>query len=270
MLCFPRAKINIGLNITERRRDGYHNIESIFYPVDYYDTLEILPSKKLNFKNYGLKVPSKPEQNLSVKAFKLIQQEYKIPDIEMILLKNIPISSGLGGGSSDATAALKLLDTIFDLKISHQKLTSFAARLGSDCPFFVINQPMFVFGTGDKFEATDLDLTNYHVLIVSPKIEISTEEAYKNCTPELPKRRLKDLINLPISIWKNSIKNDFEEFVFHRHPDILELKNKLYDLDALYASLSGSGSSVYGLFKNNVTFKDELFRNCRIWQGVLK
>lgn len=250
MIVFPNAKINIGLNIVEKRPDGYHNIESIFYPVkELYDVLEIVEANKLQFSSSGITIPGSESDNLCLKAYQLIQSDYKISPVHIHLHKVIPIGAGLGGGSSDAAFTLKALNQLFELNLTDDQLIGYARKLGSDCAFFIKNTPVYAFGKGDEFEAIVMDLTNYNIKIEYPNIHIGTAEAYAGVKPKPSSKSLKDLIKLPIENWKNSIKNDFEASIFLNYLQIKVLKEKFYNEGAIYASMTGSGSAVFGIFE---------------------
>jgi len=247
----PNAKINIGLNITGLLPNGYHSIETVFYPVDIFDHLEVesLPDATENqFFVKGLPIEGKPENNLVIKAWQLLRNEYNIAPVKITLDKNIPMGAGLGGGSSDAAFMLKSLNELFQLHIDRKKLKHLAARLGADCAFFIDNQPVFAQGKGDEFQPIAFSLKKFYLLVVKPDIHISTAEAYAETVPKKSEVSLKELIKKPIEEWKYFIKNDFEDSVFKRFPLIAEIKQKLYDNGAVYASMSGSGSAVYGIF----------------------
>ncbi len=274
MLLFPNAKINLGLAITERRRDGYHNLQTIFYPVGLTDILEIVPALSkpqghIHFRTTGLQIEGNEEDNLCVKAYKLLATEYEIPAVSVHLHKIIPTGSGLGGGSSDAAFMLKGLNNLFKLGISEDKLEGFASRLGSDCAFFIRNQPVSAHGKGNLMKHTDLKLNDYHIIIICPNINISTAEAYSFITPANPEFPPEKTVLLPINEWKKKLRNDFEKSVFHRYPQIRYIKDKLYNKGALYASMSGSGSSVYGIFKESPVIPKE-FLEYFTWCGPLK
>ncbi len=257
MVIFSNAKINIGLNITEKRSDSFHNIESIFYPVDLKDILEIVKSDSgLQFKNTGIVVDSLPEDNLIIKAYNLIAKDYDIQSVKIHLHKTIPIGAGLGGGSSNSVFMLKLLNDFFELSISNEQLTSYARQLGSDCAFFVKNIPIFASEKGDIFSDIDLDLSDYKIVVKNPNIFVSTQEAYSGIVPQIAEISLKNLIKRPISEWKHTIKNDFEKEIFKKYPKIKELKDEFYNKGAIYASMSGSGSSVYGIFEKDKSIKN--------------
>jgi 4-diphosphocytidyl-2-C-methyl-D-erythritol kinase len=244
MLVFPNAKINLGLDIIEQRDDGFHNIESCFYPVPWFDALEVIESNKLNFSSSGLEIPG--ENNICLTAYELLKQDFDLPPVNIHLLKNIPIGAGLGGGSADGAFMLKLLNTKFSLNISEAKLQQYAARLGSDCPFFIDNTASFVEGTGDVFSSINMDLKGLFIAIVYPEIHIDTTRAYKDITPSVLKLALKDTLqNSPMKDWSDKITNDFEA---NASETVLEIKKYLYAQGALYASMTGSGSAVYGLY----------------------
>lgn len=253
MIAFPNAKINIGLFITAKRSDGYHHLETIFYPVDKHDALEIVPSQnaKTSMSISGLKIEGEAKNNLVWKAYELLQNDYpdKISPIDIFLHKAIPMGGGMGGGSADAACMLKLMNDFFDLKIGQDKLLAYALLLGSDCPFFIINKPCYATGRGEMLQAISLDLAAYQIKIVNSNIHISTANAFKLLTPKPATFDLKKINTIPLSAWRNIIVNDFEESVFNIYPELKKIKDDLYESGALYASMSGSGSSVYGIFK---------------------
>tara|TARA_B100000900_G_scaffold249355_1_gene212260 strand:- start:2436 stop:3218 length:783 start_codon:yes stop_codon:yes gene_type:complete len=257
LILFPNAKINVGLHIKSKRVDGYHELETIFYPVKYCDVLEILPSHKLAFTRSGIDIPG--DGNLCLDAYQLLKQGFNIPTVHIHLHKIIPIGAGLGGGSSDAAFTLKGLNDLFDLQLSNEQLRMYAVQIGADCPFFIDNKPMLANGIGEVLEPIDLDLSAYHIAIVKPNIHISTAEAYSGVIPKEPLYSLRDLIKSPVKEWQ--IQNDFEQSVFAKHPAIEELKSYLYKQGAVYAAMTGSGSSVFALFKSrpNLNYKDSTF-----------
>jgi 4-diphosphocytidyl-2-C-methyl-D-erythritol kinase len=249
MLKFPNAKINLGLNITAKRADGYHDIESCFYPIPLKDALEIIPSKNLSFKTTGLAIPGSSHDNLILKAYELLKLDYALPPLEIILYKNIPMGAGMGGGSADGAFMLTLLNEYFELNIPVKKLEAYALKLGSDCPFFIENQAKLVSGRGEIFESTNLNLSGYHLALFFPDIHIGTAEAYGGVKPQHPKISIKEVIEKnPTEDWKNLLKNDFEEGIFLKYPKLRELKENLYRAGAVYASMTGSGSTIFGLF----------------------
>lgn len=268
MLCFPNAKINLGLNIINKRPDGYHNIETIFYPIPVVDALEITHAETLSFSQTGIKIDTPIEKNLVVKALNLLKKQYKIPDVEIHLLKAIPFGAGLGGGSADAAFMLKLLNDYFKLHISIEKLEELASEIGADCPFFIRNKPVFASGIGNIFEPINLSLKGYYLCLIKPEIMVSTPEAYSKVIPKVPVISLKEIIQRPISEWKQWMVNDFESSVFSKHPEIESIKNFLYRKGAIYAAMSGSGSSVFGLFKEATHLKS-FFNGCFVWEGPL-
>jgi 4-diphosphocytidyl-2-C-methyl-D-erythritol kinase len=266
MIVFPDAKINIGLYVTNKRSDGFHNIESVFYPVPFQDVLEILPAEKFSFHGHGIPLDGKHEDNLCVKAYQLLKQEYQLPEVEMHLLKNIPAGAGLGGGSSDASFTLKLLNEQFKLEIDNENLKEYAAILGSDCPFFIDNRPAYVSGRGEVLESVNLNLKGYHITIVHPGIHISTNEAFAHVKPSIADISVKEIINKPLEEWKDLLRNDFEVYAFNKYPVLAEIKKELYNAGALYAAMSGSGSAVYGIGRKPIEI---VFNDFLIWKGML-
>lgn len=272
MISFPNAKINIGLNITEKRTDGFHNIETVMYPLKgiLYDALEIVGSRELGVKSSGIPIPGNKKDNLCLKAYELIRKDYpQVPPVTIHLLKAIPIGAGLGGGSSDAAFFIRLLNDTFEVGISWGEMHQYARLLGSDCSFFVSNKPAFAEGKGDQLESINLNLSGYHILLVSPDIHINTALAYSGVNPKKPERSLEnDIQRLPLSQWEKYIHNDFEDSVFPKFPEIKKIKQKLYTLGAIYASMSGSGSTVYGIFKKKPDTKAK-FPGSKVWEGAL-
>lgn len=266
MITFPNAKINLGLNIVEKRPDGYHNIETIFYPIHLEDALEVVPlngsEQEYDLKISGTLIEGSPEDNLVVKAYRLLKSDYDIPPIHIYMYKHIPMGAGLGGGSSDAAFMIKLLNEKFSLGMSVEQMEAYAARLGADCAFFIKDHPVFATGIGNVFTPIELSLKGMYIVLVKPDISVSTAEAYSHVTPRRPVASLPELIRLPIEQWKERIVNDFEHSVFLAHPEIAAIKDKLYDMGAVYASMSGSGSTVFGIFKESVPYVDEHFGEC--------
>ncbi len=250
MICFPNAKINLGLNIVSKRADGYHNLETIFYPVNLCDALEIVPAQDTKgvFRQTGISIDGNADDNLVVKAYKLLSGQYPVPEIDIHLLKKIPFGAGLGGGSSDAAYMLKLLNDFAGLSLPVEKLEELAAGIGADCPFFIQNKPIFAEGIGNIFEDISLSLAGYQLVLVKPDIHVSTKEAYAMVKPVQPEISLKEIVRQPVDIWKTCMVNDFEYSVFNKYPEIGAIKNTLYKSGAIYASMSGSGSSVFGIF----------------------
>jgi 4-diphosphocytidyl-2-C-methyl-D-erythritol kinase len=261
MLSFPNAKINIGLNIIEQRSDLFHNIETIFYPVPIADILEILETPELKGNKVemvitGMDIPGEPENNLCVKAYKLLDKLYCLPHVKIHLHKIIPTGAGLGGGSSDGAFTLTLLNRLFSLNLTNTQLIDHAAELGSDCPFFIDNKPAFGTEKGNILKTTELSLSGYYFVLVKPSVSVGTAEAYKGVKPHKPKQSVNTLIELPIAQWKDKIVNDFEQSIFPNHSIIKEIKNELYNAGAIYASMTGSGSAVYGIFEKQVSLQN--------------
>ncbi|MBI9055190.1 MAG: 4-(cytidine 5'-diphospho)-2-C-methyl-D-erythritol kinase [Bacteroidales bacterium] len=270
MINFPNAKINIGLNITEKRPDGFHNIETIFYPIGLSDILEINHSTNgFQYLNSGLTVEDgKLKNNLCYKAFEILKKDFPIPDINLHLHKIIPFGSGLGGGSSDASFTLKMLNLLFKLNLTNSDLVKYAEQIGSDCAIFIENKTAFATERGNILNPLNINLSGMTFVLIHPGIHVNTGLAYSKSNPRIPKKKLTELIKEPIENWKSTIFNDFEEIIFHDHPEIKEIKDQLYNLGAVYASMSGSGSSVYGLFKNNIDINN-VFDTYYTWKEIL-
>ncbi|WP_031528900.1 4-(cytidine 5'-diphospho)-2-C-methyl-D-erythritol kinase [Dyadobacter crusticola] len=268
MLVFPNAKINIGLNIVEKRPDGFHNIESCFYPVGWKDALEITRSESFSAEFDGISIPGNEADNICVKAYQQLAADYDLPPVKIHLLKGIPIGAGLGGGSADAAFTIKALNEFFDLNISFEKQLSYARRLGSDCAFFILNQPAYCFGKGDEFEPIDIKLKGKWIVLVNPGIHISTVEAYSGIKPQRSDADLRSLLSKPIGTWKDHVKNDFEATLFPKYALLSEIKEELYKQGALYASMSGSGSTIFGIFEQEADLAND-FSQFKIWQGIL-
>lgn len=251
MICFPNAKINIGLNIVSKREDGYHNLETLFYPIPVADSLEITTApqgEETSFENFGIQVDGDAGNNLVLKAYRLLSSEFNLPPLRVYLRKNIPFGAGLGGGSADAAFMIKLLNQKFSLGLTEEQMEGYASKIGADAPFFIRNKPVFATGIGNEFHPVDFSLKGYHLVLIKPDVSVSTPEAYslvKPCQPEIP---LTEIIRRPVEEWKDLLRNDFEESVFAKKPVIGQIKQQLYDMGAVYASMSGSGSSVFGIF----------------------
>jgi 4-diphosphocytidyl-2-C-methyl-D-erythritol kinase len=258
MLSFPNCKINLGLHILRKRADGFHDLETVFYPLPLKDALEVISDTEKNknaapsisFTSSGSPIEIQAEENICVKAYHLIKKDFtQLPAIKMHLHKIIPTGAGLGGGSADGAFALKLLNEKFNLGLSIEALKHYALQLGSDCPFFILNKPCVATGRGEILEEIQLDLSDYKFVLVNPGIHINTSWAFSQITPALPERSIKEIIQQPIATWKNELINDFEIPVFKNYPEIKEIKDNLYKSNAVYAGLSGSGSTVFGIFK---------------------
>ena len=254
MIQFPNAKINLGLNIIEKRTDGFHTIETVLYPVDLFDILEIIVTDESDttFSSSGLMVPGDISNNLCIKAYDLLCSVYSLPPVKIHLHKVIPIGAGLGGGSSDGAFTIKMLNEMFSLRISETDMEDYARKLGSDCAFFIKNRPVYAYEKGDCFEDFDIDLSKYKIKIVSPGIHINTSEAYRwvdNYKSQTTKTEsLKEIIVMPLTEWNGLLVNEFEKPVFKINQEVEIIKKKFYMEGALYASMTGSGSSVYGIF----------------------
>ncbi|MBQ0007843.1 MAG: 4-(cytidine 5'-diphospho)-2-C-methyl-D-erythritol kinase [bacterium] len=251
MLLHPNAKINIGLNIIKKRPDGYHDISTVMYPIPLRDELEITKSKTFSFSVNGIPLSDDGKENLVVRAWRLVDEKYKIGTVNMTLRKNIPSGAGLGGGSADAAFTICGLNEIFGIGMSTNEMEKMASKLGADCAFFVKNGPALCKGIGDVMTPIELSLTGMKLVLIKPDISIPTPEAYRGCTPGEWKTPLEKNICLPIDKWKNEIKNDFEKQVFAQHPLLDEIKNDFYADDAIYSAMSGSGSTIYGIYNNN-------------------
>lgn len=264
MIIFSNCKINIGLNVVNKRNDGFHNLETIFYPLPLFDVLELIDADKTELTLLGLPVPGDVANNIVLKAYQLLKKEFpRLPSVHFYLLKNIPIGAGLGAGSANGTNALLALNKKYQLQLNKDQLSQFALQLGSDCPFFIENQPVTASGRGEQMQPIRLELSNYELILVNPGIPISTPWAFQQIQPQLPAASLKELIALPITEWKNLIKNDFEKPVFKAHPEIARIKEQLYANGALFSLMSGSGSTIFGLFDKNsnprLSFPDNYF-----------
>ena len=252
MLSFPNAKLNLGLRITARRPDGFHALESVLLPLPWTDVLEVLPDPAhpgTRIALTGRPIPGPPATNLCLKAYELLKADFPhLPPAQLFLHKVVPIGAGLGGGSADAAFALKALNEVFVLDLAIDKLENYARRLGSDCAFFIQNKPVLALDKGDAFEEITLDLRGTACLVAYPNLHISTAEAYARIVPQAPAQPLREVLAGPIATWPATVKNDFEAALTPTYPILAEIKQRLYKAGAAYASLSGSGSAVYGLF----------------------
>lgn len=258
MICFPSCKINLGLRITNKRADGFHALETIFFPISIKDALEIIIEPDANaapitFTSSGLVINGDPSDNLCYKAYFLLKNDYpSIPKIKMHLHKKIPMGAGLGGGSSDGAFTLVALNQLFNLQLSEQALLDYALQLGSDCPFFIINTPAFATGRGENLISTTVNLSEYTIIIVNPGIAISTKLAFSLITPKIPNSNLAAIIQQPISTWKEGLINDFEQPIFNSFPELANIKETLYQKGAVYASMTGTGSTIFGIFPTSI------------------
>lgn len=266
MIQFTHCKINLGLSILEKRTDGYHELETVFYPIALQDIVEILPAKhsaaQITFTHTGIPVPGSTENNLCIKAYYLLKKDFPLlPSIQMHLHKNVPMGAGLGGGSSDGTAVLKMLNQQFGLLLNKQQLVDYAAQLGSDCPFFVYDQACHAIGRGEKLSPFNCDLSAYQIILLHPRIPISTAWAFGQLHPHKKLKTIATIVAQPIETWKSELINDFEDSIFEAHPLLSDLKKYCYQQGAIYASMSGSGSSIYGLFPKGTHLEKPAFYN---------
>jgi 4-diphosphocytidyl-2-C-methyl-D-erythritol kinase len=253
MILFPPAKINLGLKVLDKRTDGYHNIESVMFQIPFCDILEIVKSEEFSFKSTGLEISGNSNDNLCVKAYEILKNKFNVSPVSIHLHKIIPMGAGLGGGSSDGTYTLLILNQLFELNLSEQQLREFALELGSDCPLFVNDFPQIAKGRGELLEKIEVNLSGKYLYIINLGIHVSTKEAFQNL--ELNRfEKHQDFINLfkkDYSSWKNNLINDFEYSVFKLHPELANLKEKLYKSGAVFAAMTGSGSTLFALFENN-------------------
>lgn len=272
MIVFPCAKINLGLNIVSKREDGYHNLETVFYPIPLYDALEIkymdekFPSQvACDLKVTGNAVECDEQNNLVVKAYNLLAEDYKLPRVHAHLYKHIPSQAGLGGGSSDAAFMIRLLDERFRLNIGNPEMEKYAARLGADCAFFIEAEPAYAEGIGDELMPVDGpkgNLNGYYLAIVKPDIAVSTKEAYAAITPTATSKSCREIVRQPIETWKEELVNDFEAPIFKLNPELAEIKEILYQQGAKYAAMSGSGSALFGIFETEPNGLKQMFQDC--------
>lgn len=273
MLLLPNCKINIGLNIVSKRSDGYHNLETVFLPIPLRDNLEFkeIENEDVPYRlvSGGVPIEGKPEDNLIVKVYLDMKAEFNLPALELSLYKNIPMGAGLGGGSSDAAAMMKGLNEAYNLQLSAEDMEKRLAKFGADCPFFVRNKPAYATGIGDELTNCNVSLKDKFIVLVKPDVFVSTKEAYAHVTPKLPAIPLAEAIKLPIETWKEQIVNDFEQSVFPFHPELPAIKQTLYDMGAVYASMSGSGSTMYGIFNRPTPEANEVFDKCFVYTKKL-
>lgn len=268
MIAFPNAKINLGLHVVEKRTDGYHNIETVFYPIPLCDALEMVPSENTTtLQTYGIELNTPDADNLVMKALRLFRTRHPVPELQIHLKKNIPAGAGLGGGSSDATCMLHLLNQYTQAAIPEDELEQLAAQLGADCPFFVRNKPVLATGRGNQFTPISISLKGYIIYLVKPDVFVSTQAAYAGVKPAKPQQSLLQLAQTPVAEWKNWLVNDFEAAIVEQHPSIGAIKATLYSHQAVYAAMSGSGSAVFGLFETDPHLS---FPNCFSWKGTLQ
>ena len=269
MITFPCAKINLGLNIVSKRPDGYHNLETVFYPIPLTDALEIkymdekFPSESpCDLKITGNDIDCNEEDNLVIKAYQLLAADFQLPRVHAHLVKRIPTQAGLGGGSSDAAYMIRLLDERFRLNIGIPEMERYAAKLGADCAFFITADPSYAEGIGDVLMPADVPgagLGGYYLAVVKPSVAVSTRDAYAAIVPKTPAKCCRDIVRQPIETWKDELVNDFEAPIFAMHPELAAIKQSLYDAGAVYAAMSGSGSAIFGIFKHKPANIEEQF-----------
>ena len=269
MITFPIAKINLGLNVVEKRSDGYHNLQTVFYPVPIQDALEVqvmdegFPSDvDCDLKTTNIPIEGDEQRNLVVRAYQLLKGDFPtLPRIHTHLWKGIPTQAGMGGGSSDCAYMIRLLNDLFALGLSDEQMIGFAARLGADCPFFIVSRPCYAEGIGERLQPVSLDLSGWHIGIVRPDIPVPTKEAFSRIRPHYPAKNCREVVLQPVDTWKNDLVNDFEESVFALHPEIGQVKEQLYNMGATYAAMSGSGSALFGLFQERPDMLRQTFPN---------
>lgn len=272
-IIYPIAKVNLGLNVVERRPDGYHNLQTVFYPVPVKDALEVFPMAEdfpskvdCDIKVTNIKVDGDEQRNLVVRAYNLLKQDFPtLPRLHAHLYKGIPTQAGMGGGSSDASAMLLLLNEQFQLGLTEQQLIGYAAQLGADCAIFILNRPAYAEGIGERLTPIDLDLKGWYMAVVRPDIPVPTKEAFARIAPQMPPKCCKDIVMQPVETWKEELVNDFETSVFAVHYELADIKERLYQLGAVYAAMSGSGSALFGLFREPIaieTYFPDMFTTC--------
>ncbi len=278
MTIFPCAKVNLGLNVVSRRPDGYHNLETVFYPIPLYDALEVhrmdanFPTEvNCDLKVTGMEIDSREADNLVVRAYQLLAKDFELPRVHTHLFKQIPSQAGLGGGSSDAAFMIRLLDEHFHINMGNPMMEEYAARLGADCAFFITAEPAFAQGIGNELEpvsAEDFSLAGMYMVLVKPDVAVSTREAYSKIVPRKPQKSCRDIVLQPVETWREELINDFEESIFAIHPEIGEIKENLYKNGAIYAQMTGSGSCVFALFHGVPSINEDDFPDC--YQNVLQ
>ena len=266
MVVYPNAKINLGLNIVSKRPDGYHNLETVFYPIPLRDCLEIVPAPQLQFSSSGIDIDCAPENNLCIKAYRSLQSLCpQLPPAHIHLHKSVPFGAGLGGGSADAAFVITAANRLFELGLSEELMARAAASVGSDCPFFVYDRPMFATGTGHELAPTACNLNGYYFVLAKPPVSVNTAQAYRGMVPRQPAESPRETVLRPVAEWDGRLINDFEETVFAQFPQIAALKDKMYRAGALYSAMSGSGSSVFGIFRQPVDDAAQLFDDCFVF-----
>ena len=277
MITFPVAKINLGLNVVEKRADGYHNLQTVFYPVPIMDALEIVPMSDgfpsdvdCDLKVTNITIEGDEQRNLVVRAYQLLKADFPdLPRVHAHLWKGIPTQAGMGGGSSDCGYMIRLLNETFDMGLSSEQMQQYAARLGADCAFFIESRACYAEGIGERLQPIDLDLSGWHIGVVRPDIPVPTKEAFSRIHPHYPALNCRDVVKQPVETWRDRLTNDFEESVFALHPEIGAVKEQLYKMGATYAAMSGSGSALFGLFKEEPDALRQTFPDMFTFSGVL-
>ena len=277
MITFPVAKINLGLNVVEKRADGYHNLQTVFYPVPIMDALEIVPMSDgfpsdvdCDLKVTNITIEGDEQRNLVVRAYQLLKADFPdLPRVHAHLWKGIPTQAGMGGGSSDCGYMIRLLNETFDMGLSSEQMQQYAARLGADCAFFIESRACYAEGIGERLQPIDLDLSGWHIGVVRPDIPVPTKEAFSRIHPHYPALNCRDVVRQPVETWRDRLTNDFEESVFVLHPEIGAVKEQLYKMGATYAAMSGSGSALFGLFKEEPDALRQTFPDMFTFSGVL-
>lgn len=272
MISFPVAKINLGLNVVEKRSDGYHNLETVFYPVPLKDRLEVIVNANRNDNHNdnrnggcllnvtGIKIVGDVQRNLVVRAYQLLKEDFpQLPNVTATLHKGIPSQAGMGGGSSDCAYMIRLLNDMCQLGMNDEQMIGYAARLGADCAFFILSSPAYAEGIGERLQPIDVNLHGWYIGVVRPDIPVPTKEAFSRISPHRPQKNCREVVMQPVETWKKELVNDFEESVFALHPEISAVKEQLYKMGATYAAMSGSGSALFGLFRENPATLAETF-----------
>ena len=277
MIVFPIAKINLGLNVVEKRPDGYHNLQTVFYPVPIMDALEVLPMGEgfpsdvdCDLKVTNISIEGDEQRNLVVRAYQLLKEDFPtLPRLHVHLWKGIPTQAGMGGGSSDCGYMIRLLNELFALELSDAQMMRYAARLGADCAFFILSKPCYAEGIGEELQPISIDLSGWYIGVVRPDIPVPTKEAFSLIRPHYPVKNCREVVMQPIDTWRNELVNDFEESVFALHPELAAIKQRLYDMGATYAAMSGSDSALFGLFKEAPQGFSEAFEGMFTFVGVM-
>ena len=261
----PCAKINLGLNVVNKRTDGYHDLETVFYPVPIYDEIEITESQEVALEIKGHPIEGDPEKNLVIRAYRMVASRYPLPPVHIILDKQIPMQAGMGGGSADCAFTIRLLNEQFHLGMTTGEMQQMAARLGADCAFFIEATPAYAEGIGERLTPIPLDLSRYRLVVVKPPVAVSTREAFSGIRVRRPRKNCRDIVRQPVDTWREELVNDFEESIFPLHPELKAIKERLYTLGARYAAMSGSGSALFAFFDELSSDFNESFTDCRKW-----